>query len=218
MSSENDEFALQSRDLLVDIYSNFILLISSLNFDKSIPHFQFVNSLNGSTVSNLSFLGAIDFQCLFKVLSTFLILLCVIFLYLKKKKHENVSSSFIFSNLLIGTFSSIDLFSFYIFWIDSDSNVLNYRFLGGEKNFQDISFFCILYLVILMLVAIIFLYQEFGTTSIPRLFDFLYLMATWLCQPFLHLTVKIPMWPFHMASRRSCWGSGGSVILGILQS
>ena len=51
-----------------------------------------------------------------------------------------------------------------------------------------------------MLLAIIFLYQEFGTTSIPRLFDFLssflHTSMVWLAF-FASFAVKIPMWPFH---------------------
>ena len=51
-----------------------------------------------------------------------------------------------------------------------------------------------------MLLAIIFLYQEFGTTSIPRLFDFSlpFYIQVWLWLAFFaSFAVKIPMWPFH---------------------
>ena len=90
LSSENDEFALQSkRSALWTSISNFLLsLYLPLNFDKSIPHFQFVNSFGWFNSDNLKFsLGVDGLSLPFIVLSTFLILLCVIFLYPQKKKN-----------------------------------------------------------------------------------------------------------------------------------
>ena len=96
LSSENDEFALQSkRSALWTSISNFLLsLYLPLNFDKSIPHFQFVNSFGWFNSDNLKFsLGVDGLSMPFVVLSTFLILLCIIFLFpQKKKKYENVLS------------------------------------------------------------------------------------------------------------------------------
>ena len=51
-----------------------------------------------------------------------------------------------------------------------------------------------------MLVAIIFLYQEFGTTSIARLLDYSlpFYIQVWLWIAFFaSFAVKVPMWPFH---------------------
>ena len=51
-----------------------------------------------------------------------------------------------------------------------------------------------------MLVAIIFLYQEFGTISIPRILDSTlpFYLQVWLWLAFFSsFAVKIPMWPFH---------------------
>ncbi len=47
-------------------------------------------------------------------------------------------------------------------------------FWGGERRIYSAYKFFLYTLLgsVLMLLAIIFLYQEFGTTSIPRLFDF----------------------------------------------
>ena len=89
LSSENDDFALQSkRSALWTSASNFILsLYLPLNFDKDIPHFQFVNSFEWFNNDNLKFsLGIDGLSMPFIVLSTFLILLCIIFLFPQKKK------------------------------------------------------------------------------------------------------------------------------------
>ena len=104
LSSENDEFALQSkRSALWTSISNFLLsLYLPLNFDKSIPHFQFVNSFGWFNSDNLKFsLGVDGLSMPFVVLSTFLILLCIIFLFpQKKKKYENVLGFFYFIRIL----------------------------------------------------------------------------------------------------------------------
>ena len=98
LSSENDEFALQSkRSALWTSASNFILsLYLPVNFDKDIPHFQFVNSFEWFNSENLKFsLGVDGLSMPFIVLSTFLILLCIVFIYpQKKKKYADVFSFF----------------------------------------------------------------------------------------------------------------------------
>ena len=57
LSSENDEFAFNQKDqhygLLQVIL--FFLLYLPLNFDKDIPHFQFVNSFEWFNSDNLKF-------------------------------------------------------------------------------------------------------------------------------------------------------------------
>ena len=75
-------------------------------------------------------------------------------------------------------------------------------FWGGERRiYSAYKFFLYTFLgSVLMLVAIIFLYQEFGTTSIPRLLDYSlpFYIQVWLWLAFFSsFAVKIPMWPFH---------------------
>ena len=75
LSSENDDFALQSkRSALWTSASNFMLsLYLPFNFDKDIPHFQFVNSFEWFNSENLKFsLGVDGLSMPFIVLSTFL--------------------------------------------------------------------------------------------------------------------------------------------------
>ena len=94
MSSENDENSIQSKKSAIwTSLSNFLLsLYLPLNFNKDIPHFQFVNSFDWFNSDNLRFILGVDgISMPFVVLSTFLILLCVIYIYpQKKKKYENV--------------------------------------------------------------------------------------------------------------------------------
>ena len=98
LSSENDDFALQSkRSALWTSASNFILsLYIPLNFDKDIPHFQFVNSFEWFNNDNLKFsLGIDGLSMPFIVLSTFFnFALYNISFSSKKKKYEDVSCCF----------------------------------------------------------------------------------------------------------------------------
>ena len=73
---------------------------------------------------------------------------------------------------------------------------------GGEKRiYSAYKFFLYTFLgSVLMLVAIIFLYQEFGTTDIPRILNMNlpFYIQIWLWLAFFSsFAVKIPMWPFH---------------------
>ena len=62
LSSENDDFAQQSKKSALWTTSiNFLLsLYLPYNFDKSIPHFQFVNSFEWFNNENLMFSLGID--------------------------------------------------------------------------------------------------------------------------------------------------------------
>ena len=82
--------------------SNFLLsLYLPFQFNKEIPHFQFVNSFDWFNSENLRLtLGVDGISMPFIVLSTFLILLCVIYLYPQEKKYENVSSLIYFTGVL----------------------------------------------------------------------------------------------------------------------
>ena len=76
LSSEEDENAEQSKkSALWTSASNFFLsLYLPINFDKSIPHFQFVNTFSWFNNDSLRFsLGVDGLSMPFIILSTFLI-------------------------------------------------------------------------------------------------------------------------------------------------
>ena len=186
---------------------NFILsLFLPINFDKTVPHFQFVNSFNWFNNDNLKFaLGVDGISLPFIILSTLLIPLCIIFFLNSEKKmiKAYLASFLLIESFLIGAFSAIDLFSFYIFF----ESILIPMFLiigiwGGDKRiYSSYKFFLYTFLgSVLMLIAIIFLYQEFGTTEIPKILNFNlpFHIQVWLWLAFFSsFAVKIPMWPFH---------------------
>ena len=121
LASENDDFSIQSKKSAIwTSLSNFLLsLYLPFQFNKEIPHFQFVNSFDWFNSENLRLtLGVDGISMPFIVLSTFLILLCVIYLYPQRKKNMRMylASFILLESFLVGTFSAIDLFSFYIFF------------------------------------------------------------------------------------------------------
>ncbi len=208
LSSEEDENAEQSKkSALWTSTSNFLLsLYLPINFDKSIPHFQFVNSFSWFNNDSLRFsLGVDGLSMPFIVLSTFLILACIIFILPQAKKNMKMylASFLVLESFLIGTFSALDLFSFYIFFESILIPMyLIIGFWGGERRIYSAYKFFLYTLLgsVLMLIAIIFLYQEFGTISIPKLLDYTlpFYIQIWLWIAFFSsFAVKIPMWPFH---------------------
>ena len=208
LSSEVDENAEQSKkSALWTSASNFFLsLYLPINFDKSIPHFQFVNTFSWFNNDSLRFsLGVDGLSMPFIILSTFLILACIIFILPQAKKNMKMylASFLVLESFLIGTFSALDLFSFYIFFESILIPMyLLIGFWGGERRIYSAYKFFLYTLLgsVLMLIAIIFLYQEFGTISIPKLLDYTlpFYIQIWLWIAFFSsFAVKIPMWPFH---------------------
>ncbi len=192
--------------LWTSIINFLISLYIPVNFDKNVPHFQFVNSFSWFNNDNLKFAVGIDGISLpFVILSTFIIPLCIYFMWnIEKKKIKLYLSSFLLiETFLIGAFSAIDLFSFYIFF----ESILIPMYLivgvwGGSRRIYSAYKFFLYTLLgsVLMLIAIIFLYQEFGTTEIPKILNFSlpFYIQIWLWLAFFSsFAVKIPMWPFH---------------------
>ena len=105
LSMENDDYAAQSKkSALWTTVTNFLLsLYLPLNFDKEIPHFQFVNSFEWFNNENLKFtLGVDGISMPFVILSTFLICVCIFFIYPQKKSTKTLGR-IIIKNLLSKT-------------------------------------------------------------------------------------------------------------------
>jgi NADH-quinone oxidoreductase subunit M len=105
--------------------------------------------------------------------------------------------------LMIGTFAALDLVVFYLFF----EAVLIPMFIiigiwgGARRVYSAFKFF--LYTLagsVLMLVAILVMYNTAGTTNIPQLTDFAFDpdVQFWLFLAFFaSFAVKMPMWPVH---------------------
>ena len=135
--------------------------------------------------------------------------------------HQYLASFLILEGLMIGVFSSLDAFLFYVFW----EAMLIPMFIiigiwGGENRvYATIKFFLYTFLgSVFMLIAIIYLYISTGSYSI---FDFYNLDLSRMEQILIFLAflfafaVKIPMWPLHtwLPDAHVEAPTGGSVIL-----
>ena len=185
---------------------NFIISIAMLiNFDQSDPNFQFTENyfwLN----SGISYhLGVDGISILLIILTTFLMPFCILasFESIKVSLKEYLIAFLILETLMIGVFCSLDLVLFYLFF----EGGLIPMFLiigiwGGERRVYATFKFFLFTLAgsVFMLLAIIAIYMETGTTNITYLLQFDLAPSLqyifWLAF-FASFAVKIPMWPVH---------------------
>ena len=109
----------------------------------------------------------------------------------------------VLETLMIGTFSALDLVLFYLFF----EGGLIPMFLiigvwgGPRRVYASFKFFLYTLLgSVLMLLAIMAMYWQAGTTDIPTLLQHAFPrdMQTWLWLAFFaSFAVKMPMWPVH---------------------
>ena len=187
-------------------FLNFIIsLVVLFNFNQLDPNFQFVEKYYwlGDTISYQ--VGVDGISILFVVLTTFLVPICILASYnnIKFSMKEYLIAFLALETFMIGVFISMDLILFYLFF----EGGLIPMFLiigiwGGERRIYSTFKFFLYTLAgsVFMLLAVIFMYWEVGTSSIPVLlqheFSYNNQIILWLAF-FASFVVKIPMWPFH---------------------
>ena len=185
---------------------NFIISIVMLaNFDQSDPNFQFTENYFWINSGISYHLGVDGISILLVILTTFLMPFCILasFESIKVSLKEYLIAFLILETLMIGVFCSLDLILFYLFF----EGGLIPMFLiigiwGGERRVYSTFKFFLFTLAgsVFMLLAIIAIYIEAGTTDIVYLLQYdidpslQYIF--WLAF-FASFAVKIPMWPVH---------------------
>ncbi|MFH1803397.1 MAG: NADH-quinone oxidoreductase subunit M [Pseudomonadota bacterium] len=189
--------------------SGFTFLASLMlwvNFDNSTADFQFVEKTAWMPGLNISYhMGVDGISMLFVILATFLTPICILSAWeaIEKRVKEYMIAFLILETMMIGMFSALDAMLFYIFF----EGVLIPMFIiigvwGGQRRVYA-AFKLFLYTLlgsVLMLVALLAMYFDAGTTDIPSLMahDFGYTMQLWLWLAFFaSFAVKVPMWPVH---------------------
>ena len=177
-----------------------------LQFDSSIANYQLTEKHKWFTDFNFFYHVGVDGISLFMVmLSTFLTPFCILasWVNVKKRIKEYMMAFLFLETVMLGMFFSIDILLFYIFF----ESVLIPMFLiigiwGGKRRIYA-SFKFFLYTLlgsVLMLIAIIYIYQNTNSMSIQDLqgnfFTKNIQIYLWLAF-FASFAVKIPMWPFH---------------------
>jgi NADH-quinone oxidoreductase subunit M len=185
----------------------FVLsLLIPASFDPANPGYQLVEKVAWIPEFNIFYHMGVDGISLpFVLLSTFLTPLCILASWdsVKVRVKEYMIAFLVLETLMVGMFCALDFVLFYMFF----EGVLIPMFLiigiwgGPRRVYAAFKFFLYTLLgSVLMLLAILALYQVAGTTDVPTIaatrigFN----MQAWLWLAFFaSFAVKVPMWPVH---------------------
>lgn len=184
----------------------FLSLFLWFGFERGTASFQFVEFSPWFPGTNISYhLGVDGISVLFVLLSTFLMPICVIASWdsIKHRVKEYMIAFLVLETMMVGMFCALDIVVFYVFF----EAVLIPMFLiigiwGGKRRVYSAFKFFLFTLAgsVLMLLAILFIYAEAGTTDIRRLMGHGFSQSAqiwlWLAL-FASFAVKVPMWPVH---------------------
>ena len=225
--NKNDQFydnKVKEIGLWTSLIVFFLSLIVLYSFNSTDSQFQFIESYKLIDDLNIYYYLGIDGISLsFILLTTFLIPICIIISWNKIKKNVSyfVASFLLIECFLIGVFSSLDLFIFYIFFEGSLIPLFLIIGIWGGSNRVYASYKFFLFTIfgsLIMLLGILTLYFYTGTSNFTQLlkFDIPFILQVWLFLSFFaSFAIKIPMWPFHtwLPDAHGEAPTGGSVIL-----
>ncbi len=139
------------------------------------------------------------------VLTVFLMPICIGASWeaVQKRVGEYYAAFLLMETLMIGVFAAQDLYLFYIFF---EAGLIPMYLIigiwgGAERIYASYKFFLYTLLgSVLMLIAMLWMAHEAGTTDIPTLmaYNFAPQAQAWLFLAFFaSFAVKMPMWPVH---------------------
>ena len=193
----------------IALWTTLVTLAVSLvlvwRFDAGSAEFQFVERhpwLGGAIIYQM---GVDGISLPFVILTTALMPICIIASWqaIETRVKEYMVAFLVLETLMVGTFTALDLVLFYLFF----EGGLIPMFLiigvwgGPRRVYASFKFFLYTLLgSVLMLLAIMAMYWEAGTTDMVALVrhDFSRSLQTWAWLAFLaSFAVKLPMWPVH---------------------
>ena len=192
------------------LWTSLLTFVLSLwiwfDFDPTTAGFQFEEQAEWLPAYKIGYRMGVDgISMMFVLLSTLLTPICILASWdsIQSRVREYMAAFLILETLMVGTFCALDFIAFYMFF----EGVLIPMFLiigvwgGARRVYSAFKFFLYTLLgSVLMLVAILAMYFEVGTTDIPTIMahQFPPAMQTWLWLAFLaSFAVKVPMWPVH---------------------
>jgi proton-translocating NADH-quinone oxidoreductase chain M len=189
--------------------AEFLLsLMMWMSFDNSSSRFQFVEAYNWIESSNIIFyLGVDGISLFFILLTTLLIPICLLASWdaIKFNEKEYFIAFLAMEALVIAVFCVLDIILFYVFF----ESVLIPMFIiigvwGSRERRIRAAYMFFLYTLlgsVLMLLAILYIYYQVGTTDYQILltttFDPEVQKLLWLAF-FASFAVKVPMLPVHI--------------------
>ncbi|MDQ0319911.1 NADH-quinone oxidoreductase subunit M [Pararhizobium capsulatum DSM 1112] len=191
--------------LLTTIVTFLVSAVIWWNFDNANPGFQMVEKHAWLGTGISYHLGIDGISVLFVVLSAFLMPFCVLASWhsVEKRLKEYMIAFLLLEVFMVGVFVSLDIVLFYVFFEAGLIPMFIIIGVWGGKDRVYASYKFFLYTLlgsVLMLLAIMAMYWQAGTTDIPELlaYQFPRQMQTWLWLAFFaSFAVKMPMWPVH---------------------
>ena len=213
--------------LATTIVTFIVSLFVWIWFDNANPGFQLIEKHEWLTSGISYHMGVDGISMLFVILSTFLMPFCVLasWLSVEKRLKDYMIAFLVLETMMIGVFTSLDIVLFYVFFEAGLIPMFLIIGVWGGKDRVYASYKFFLYTLlgsVLMLLAIMAMYWQSGTTDIPTLLQYKFppQMQTWLWLAFFaSFAVKMPMWPVHtwLPDAHVQAPTAGSVILaGIL--
>ncbi len=204
---QRDSFA-RSVTLITTLVNLGLALALWWNFDPKQSNMQFVEKMEWITGYNIYYSLGVDGMSLMLILLTTLLMpICIMASWdsITKRVGQYMMCFLLLEALVIGVFAATDLLLFYLFF----EGGLIPMFLiigiwGGEERFYA-AFKFFLYTLfgsVFMLLAILYIYFNTGTTDMGQLTlilpKFSMDIQKWLWLAFfISFAVKIPMWPVH---------------------
>src|SRR5690606_13060620 len=187
------------------VFTFVLSLFIWAGFDYSTPGFQMVEKHEWFDESISYHMGVDGISMLFVILSTFLMPFCILASWesVQHRLKEYMIAFLILETFMIGVFCALDVVLFYVFF---EASLLPMFIIigvwGGQRRvYASFKFF--LYTLagsVLMLLAMMAMYWQSGTTDIPTLLTHAFptQMQYWLWVAFFaSFAVKMPMWPVH---------------------
>ncbi|APO67168.1 NADH dehydrogenase (quinone) subunit M 1 [Rhizobium gallicum] len=191
--------------LITTIVTFIVSLFIWIGFDNANPGFQMVEK-HGWLGTGIGYHVGVDgISMLFVVLTTVLMPFCILasWLSIEKRLKEYMIAFLILEVMMVGVFVSLDIVLFYVFF---EAGLIPMFLIigvwgGRDRVYASYKFFLYTLLgSVLMLLAIMAMYWQAGTTDISALLAYKFppAMQTWLWLAFFaSFAVKMPMWPVH---------------------
>ncbi|TPN81477.1 NADH-quinone oxidoreductase subunit M [Mesorhizobium sp. CU2] len=203
--NENARRNIRAIAFITTAFTFVVSLFIWTGFDNSQAGFQFVEK-HAWLDSGISYhMGVDGISMLFVILTTFLMPFCILASWeaIEKRVKAYMIAFLILETLMIGVFCALDIVLFYVFFEAGLIPMFIIIGVWGGKRRVYASFKFFLYTLagsVLMLLAIMAMFFQSGTTDIPTLLThhFPANMQTWLWLAFFaSFAVKMPMWPVH---------------------
>ena len=196
---------IRSVALFTTVFTFVVSLLIWAGFDNSVPGFQMLEEANWLGGGITYRMGVDGISMLFVILTTFLMPFCILASWeaIEHRVKAYMIAFLILETLMIGVFCALDLVLFYVFFEAGLIPMFIIIGVWGGKRRVYASFKFFLYTLlgsVLMLLAIMAMYWQAGTTDITKLLthEFPAGMQTWLWLAFFaSFAVKMPMWPVH---------------------